>query len=128
MKDLEREMKVFEAEDKLIAEKLEKRRRSHQEAKKLKLDTSPKQEPSSTVRSPLVPDLPSPTPVLKKKHSTPSAWKGFIDVPELCKFFTTAHSVHGNANSLKTVCNICALSYINCVGRCNNCCLSHLQS
>lgn len=103
MKDLEKEMKVFEAEDKLIADTLERRRLSHQERKRQRQQSSPKQEPSSTVQSPLaVPDLPSPTPVPRKKHA-PSAWKGFVDVPEVCKFFTTAHGVHGNSDCLKSV-------------------------
>ena len=43
----------------------------------------------------------SPPPIKKK---TPSAWKGFVDVPEVVKFFTTAHAVHGNAESLTVVC------------------------
>lgn len=106
---MDKEIKVFEAEDKMIADKLEKRRQSHLEKKReLSITTeesSPKQEPSSTVRSPplspAVLDLPSP--VVRKKQSSPSAWKGFVDIPEVCKFFTTAHGVHGNTECLKVV-------------------------
>lgn len=108
LKDLEKEIKVFKEEDKAAAQKIESKRRKVQieETKnRVKFDNSPKQEPSSTVLSPYSPttDLSSPTPVVSKKKHQPSAWKGFIDVPEVSKFFTTAHGVHGNSDSLKSV-------------------------
>ncbi|XP_067935635.1 death-inducer obliterator 1-like [Watersipora subatra] len=109
LEDLEKEIKIFEAEDKIIAEKLAKRRHSHQDTKKrvrVQENNSPGDEPAARTHSPgtpPLPDLSSPTPVVKKRGSTPSAWKGFIDAPEIsCKFFTTAHGVHGNSDCLKT--------------------------
>lgn len=94
----------------MIAENLEKRRElqslsSQDSASSL---YSPKQEPSSTVQSPhssiQTPPLPAASPPhTSRKKITPSVWKGFIDVPEVCKFFATAHPVHGSADCLKVV-------------------------
>lgn len=98
-------MQLFEEQDKKVNELLERRRQAHRERIPNILKASPKQEPSSTVQSPgrpvSPPPLPSP-PISRRRH-TPSAWKGFIDVPEVCKFFTTAHGVHGNSETLKSV-------------------------